>query len=91
MEVADHLPVFSILYNLDQTLFPDKFENRDFKRFNSGLFKTALSQVDWSPVFASNDVNECLAGFLHIFNRTSNQHAPLKSTRVKKIVLPNYG
>ena len=91
MEVADHLPVFSILYNLDQTLFPDKFEYRDFKRFNSGLFKTALSQVDWSPVFSSNDVNECLARFLHIFNRTSNQHAPLKSTRVKKIVLPNYG
>ena len=51
VEVADHLPVFSILYNLDQTPFPDKFEYRDFKRFNSGLFKTALSQVDWSPVF----------------------------------------
>ena len=91
VEVADHLPVFSILNNLDQTLFPDKFEYRDFKRFNSGLFKTALSKVDWSPVFSSSDVNECLARFLHIFNRISNQHAPLKSTRVKKIVLPNYG
>ena len=84
MEVADHLPVFSFLYNLDQTPFPDKFEYRDFKRFNSRLFKTALSQVDWYPVFASSDVNECFTRFLHIFNRISNQHAPLKSTKVKK-------
>ena len=91
VEVADHLTVFSILYNLDQTPFPDKFEYRDFKRFNSWLFKTALTQVDWSPVFASSDVNECLSRFLLIFNRISNQHVPLKSTKVKKIALPNYG
>ena len=40
VEIADHLPVFTILYNLDQTPFPDKLEFRDFKRFDSGLFKT---------------------------------------------------
>ena len=50
MEIADHLPVFSILYNLDQNPFPDKLEYTDFKRFDNGLFKRALSQVDWSPV-----------------------------------------
>ena len=83
LEIADHLPVFSILYSLDQTPFPDKFEFRDFRRFDSVLFKTALSKVDWSPVFATDDVNECLSRFLHIFNRISNQHAPLKSTKVK--------
>ena len=83
VEIADHLPVFTILYNLDQTPFPDKLEYRDFKRFDSGLFKTALSQVDWSPVFTTSDVNECLTRFLHIFNRISNQHALLKSTKVK--------
>ena len=37
VEVADHLPVFSILNNLDQTLFPDKFEYRDFKRFQDSI------------------------------------------------------
>ena len=45
LEIADHLPVFTILYNLDQTPSPDKLEYRDFKRFDGGLFKTALSQV----------------------------------------------
>ena len=83
MEIADHLPVFTILYNLDQTPFPNKLEYRDFKRFDSGLFQTALSQVDWSPVFTTSDVNEWLTRFLHIFNRISNQHALLKSTKVK--------
>lgn len=85
MEIADHLPVFTILYNLDQTPFPNKLEYRDFKRFDSGLFQTALSQVDWSPVFTTSDVNEWLTRFLHIsrVNRISNQHALLKSTKVK--------
>ena len=33
--------------------------------------------------FASSDVNGCLARFLRIFNWISNQHTPLKSTKVK--------
>ena len=51
VEIADHVPVFTILYDLDQTPFPDKIEYRDFKRFDSGLFKKALSQVDWVSSF----------------------------------------
>ena len=34
VEIADHLPVFSILYNLELTPFPDKLEFRDFKRIS---------------------------------------------------------
>lgn len=43
----------------------------------------ALNEVDWSPVYSSSDVNESLLRFLHIFNRISNEHAPLKSVIVK--------
>ena len=87
VEIADHLPVFSILYNLELTPFPDKLEFRDFKRFNNKLFKAALGQINWSPVFSTNDVNESLVRFTHIFNRVSNQYAPLKSTKVKNSII----
>ena len=83
IEVADHLPVFSIFYIVEHTHFPDTLEFRDFKKFNSGLFKMARNEVDWSSVYSSSDVNESLPRFLHIFNRISNEHAPLKSVRVK--------
>ena len=63
--------------------FPDSFEFRDFKRFNSDLFKMALDVVEWSPVFSSFDVNESLSRFLHIFNSVSDKHAPLKSFKVR--------
>ena len=53
IEIADHLAVFSILYNIDQTPFPDTIEFRDFKRLNIDLFKAELNEVDWSPVYHS--------------------------------------
>ena len=68
VEIADHLPVFSLLYNVEKIPFPDKLEFRDLKRFNNGLLKAELSEVDWSPVFSSGDVYESLFRFLHIFN-----------------------
>ena len=62
--------------------FPDTIEFRDFKWLNIDLFKPELNEVDWSPVYRSSDVNESLSRFLHIFNRVSNNHAPIKSVNI---------
>ena len=83
IEIADHLHVFSIFCNMEYTPFPDTLEFKDFKKCNSGLFKMALNEVDWSAVYSSSDVNESLPRFLRIFNRISNKHAPLKSVKLK--------
>ena len=37
----------------------------------------------WNSVFDSNDVNESYSRFLHIFNKVSNNHAPLKLVKLK--------
>ena len=58
-------------------------EFRDFKRFYSNLFKMALDDVDWSPVFSSSNANESLSRFRHIFNSISNKHAPLKAFKIR--------
>ena len=40
IELADHLPVFTILYDPDISPFPDSIEYRDFKNFKSKSFKS---------------------------------------------------
>ena len=87
MEIADHLPVFNILYRVDQMPFPDTIEFRDFKRLNIELFKAELNRVDWSPVYRSSDVNESLSKFLHIFYSVSNKHTPIKSVKVSTVMI----
>ena len=42
VQIADHLPVFSILYDLKLNPFPDYLEFRDFRGFESENFKLDL-------------------------------------------------
>ena len=83
VEIADHLPVFSLSY-VDPSLspFPDTIEIRDFKRFDEIAFRDELRNEKWKSVYNSSDANESLTRFLHIFNRISNKHAPIKSIKI---------
>ena len=74
IEIADHLPVFSILYHPELSPFPDSIEFRDFTGFNQERFKCDLEMENWSSVFDSNDVNESYSRFLHIFNKVTTTH-----------------
>ena len=84
LEIADHLPVFTLSYDLALSPFPNKIEIRDFKRFDNIAFQKALRNANWTTVYKSYDVNESLTRFLHTFNSISTAHAPLKSINIKK-------
>ena len=83
MEIADHLPVFTLSYDLTLSPFPNKIETRDFKRFDKIAFKQVVRNANWTPVYKSYDVNESLTRFFHTFNNISNSHALLKSINIK--------
>ena len=83
VEIADHLPVFSVVYDPAISPFPDRIEYRNFKKFNNITFKADLKRENWELVLNSNDCNESLSRFLHIFNRVSNKHAPLKILSIR--------
>ena len=83
VEIANHLPVFMILYDPELSPFPYSIGIRDFKGFKQGRFKSDLENESWSPVFNGNDVNESYSRFLHIFNKVSNKHTPLKVIKLK--------
>ena len=44
LEIADHLPVFTLSYDPTLSPFPNKREIRDFKRFDKIAFQKALSR-----------------------------------------------
>ena len=83
VEIADHLPVFSLSYDALQSPFPDTIKIRDFKRFDEIAFRDELRNEKWKSVYHNSDANESLTRFLHIFNRISNKHAPNKSIKIK--------
>ena len=91
IEIADHLPVFTILYDPDISPFPDSIEYTDFKNFKSKSFKAGLRKKDWRTVLNCTNINDCLYRFLHKFNKMSNKHAPIKVLKMKKINLVNPG
>ena len=82
-EIADHLPVFSLVYDPKCRLIPNTIEVRDFKKFDRISFQNTLRNANWLPVYNNNDANESLSRFLHIFNRISDEHAPLKIIKIK--------
>lgn len=83
MEIADHLPVFSIVYDPAKSPFPDRIEYRNFKKFNNIAFRADLKRENWELVLNSNDCNESLSRFLHIFTRVSKEHAPLEILSIR--------
>ena len=40
VEIAEHLPVFSIVYDPAISLFPERIEYRTFKKFNNITFRS---------------------------------------------------
>ena len=47
VEIADHLPVFSLSYDPSLSPFPDTIEIRDFKRFDEIAFRGELRNEKW--------------------------------------------
>ena len=72
-----------ILYDPKFCPFPDYYEFRDFRSFEDENFKSDLRRESWDSIYKCNEVNECYTRFLHIFNKVSNIHAPLKKAKIK--------
>ena len=83
VEIADHLPVFTLSYDSTLNPFPDTMEIRDFTGFDKTAFRDELRNESWKSIYNSSDANEGLTRFLHIFNRISNKHALIKLIKIK--------
>lgn len=83
VEIADHLPVSSLVYDPKCSPIPDTIKVGDFKKFDKISFQNTLRNANWLPLYNSSNANESLSRFLHIFNRINNGDARLKITKIK--------
>ena len=60
MEIADHLAVFTTVYDPALSPFPDSIEYRNFIKFNIKTFRTDLKKKNWELVLNSNDSSKYL-------------------------------
>ena len=75
--------MFSIVFDLVVSPFPDRIKYRNFKKFNNITFRADLKRENWELVLNSNDFNMSLSRFLHLFNGASNKHAPLEILSIR--------
>ena len=62
---------------------PKLLEYRCFKNYNKEAFLRDLSNTPWSIIESANDVDDAVFLWEGLFNSVANDHAPIKSTRVK--------
>ena len=56
---------------------------RRYKNYDSGTFKTELSQLPFHEICRINDVNDKIEFFNQLFINTLDKQAPVKRVRIK--------
>ena len=56
---------------------------RDYKKYDHTKINAELSSTDWQPVYKTNDVDSTCSKIENILAKTTNNHAPIISKRIK--------
>ena len=87
--LSDHFLVFCIIKaDITTKAKPRILEYRSYKNFNSILFNDDLRNIPWHIVENEDNVDDALFTWNKMFSEVADQHAPVKSRRVKGTPLP---
>ena len=86
--ISDHSIVFCTIKGGVKKLPPKLLEYRCFKSYNKEAFLRDLSNLPWSIIESANDVDDAVFLWEGLFNSIANDHAPIKSKRVKGTKTP---
>ena len=82
--LSDHDLIFCTRKTVKQTYNCHKTVRiRPLKHYNCDVFKEKLSEVDWNPIFTTDDVNEAWSYFKTKFLLILDSLVPLKEIRIK--------
>ena len=81
--ISDHSIVFCTLKGGVKKFPPKLLEYRCFKNYNKEAFLRDLSNTPWSIIESANDVDDAVFLWEGLFNSVANDHAQIKSKRVK--------
>ena len=77
--ITDHYPVFTILKKNIKHDTPTVILKRCFTAKNKERFNQLLNDVDWSNIYAKNDVHSAYSSFLNVFLEFYHTCFPMKS------------
>ena len=77
-DIADHFPIIQTS-SLGELLFQKQYSARCYTQVHLQRFKTALEQVDLTPVFNKIDLDESCTSFNDLLHTQFNECFPLKS------------
>jgi exonuclease III len=81
--VSDHDLVYLTLRLKKPRTKPVYINIRSFKHYNREAFYNDISQAPWSVIDVFTDIDDKVNAFNTMFNDILNQHAPIKSIKVK--------
>ena len=91
-DISDHLPIFSIWFETDNSDFNhDKSVcfYRDKSESKVNKFKDKIARYDWTEINSQNNPTQAYTKFIDEFSRTFNECLPLKKkTRKNRIRKP---
>ena len=81
--ISDHNVVFCTIKGGVKKLPPKVFEYRCFKNYDKEAFLEDLNNVPWSAIESTNDVDDALFLWESLLNGVVDDHAPMRTKRVK--------
>ena len=88
LALSDHSLVYCTLKAGAPKALPLVIEYRSYKHYNKERFLQDFRTTDWSPVYKTYDVNDAVNTWCAIYTSIADQHAPIKSQRVKGLKTP---
>ena len=85
--ISASLPQFIIVENLPENIIDrndDQIQHRDYKNFNTDVFKRDIGEIDWSLATGNKDVNLNFEMFLKLIGKNFYKNVPLKKTSGEK-------
>jgi hypothetical protein len=83
-DLSDHLPILSYLFDDSITIKNQSYKvTRNFNESNTNLFRSCLSETDWSEVLTEQDPNEAYNKFHAKYSELYDLCFPLEQTSNK--------
>ena len=86
--IADHRLVFCARQKIKLKQLITYIWARSYYRYNQLLFLDDINRTDWSSIYNSRDIEECVDMFYNILNRVIEHHAPFKWIHCRNRKLP---
>ena len=81
--ISDHELIIATLNLKKPRPKPTYITTRSFKNYNKASFLEDISNAPWSVIGVFDDVEDNLNAFNTLFNQVLDQHAPVKTVKVR--------